>query len=179
MSFPTVYYITQVIPPCYTAGYAMCVCVSFGACVYRSLGFNLASEHFQPDKFKHFTVHKMFSKSFPVNSIYNNLCKNFNCQKTMYFILYYLDIHLCTHAISTISAIAIKTYTYFILTHITHILCVYYFTIYTECHIVRSTHHYLATSKQYLCEHKGSLSGEGIYYCIIHPRVYSTNIDHG
>ena len=38
MSFPTVYYITQVIPPCYTAGYAMCVCVSFGACVYRSLG---------------------------------------------------------------------------------------------------------------------------------------------
>ena len=37
MSFPTVYYITQVIPPCYTAGYAMCVCVSFGACVYRSL----------------------------------------------------------------------------------------------------------------------------------------------
>ena len=38
MSFPTVYYITQVIPSCYTAGYAMCVCVSFGACVYRSLG---------------------------------------------------------------------------------------------------------------------------------------------
>ena len=37
MSFPTVYYITQVIPPCYTAGYAMCVCVSFSACVYRSL----------------------------------------------------------------------------------------------------------------------------------------------
>ena len=28
MSFPTVYYITQVIPPCYSAGYAMCVCVS-------------------------------------------------------------------------------------------------------------------------------------------------------
>ena len=38
MSFPTVYYITQVIPSCYSAGYAMCVCVSFGACVYRSLG---------------------------------------------------------------------------------------------------------------------------------------------
>ena len=37
MSFPTVYYITQVIPSCYSAGYAMCVCVSFGACVYRSL----------------------------------------------------------------------------------------------------------------------------------------------
>ena len=30
MSFPTVYYITQVIPSCYSAGYAMCVCVSFG-----------------------------------------------------------------------------------------------------------------------------------------------------
>ena len=87
--------------------------------------------------------------------------KNFNCQKTMYFILYYLDIHLCTHAISTISAVAIKIYTYFILTHITHILCVYYFTIYTECHIVRSTHYYLATSTQYLCEHKGSLRGRG------------------
>ena len=29
MSFPTVYYITQVIPHCYSAGYAMCVCVSF------------------------------------------------------------------------------------------------------------------------------------------------------
>ena len=41
MSFPTVYYITQVIPPCYTAGYAMCVCVSFGACVYRSLDWTL------------------------------------------------------------------------------------------------------------------------------------------
>ena len=39
MSFPTVYYITQVIPSCYSAGYAMCVCVSFGACVYRSLGW--------------------------------------------------------------------------------------------------------------------------------------------
>ena len=38
MSFPTVYYITKVIPSCYSAGYAMCVCVSFGACVYRSLG---------------------------------------------------------------------------------------------------------------------------------------------
>ena len=38
MSFPTVYYITQVIPSCYSAGYAMYVCVSFGACVYRSLG---------------------------------------------------------------------------------------------------------------------------------------------
>ena len=37
MSFPTVYYITQVIPSCYSAGYAMCVCVNFGACVYRSL----------------------------------------------------------------------------------------------------------------------------------------------
>ena len=37
MSLPTVYYITQVIPPCYSAGYAMCVCVSFRACVYRSL----------------------------------------------------------------------------------------------------------------------------------------------
>ena len=41
MSFPTVYYITQVIPSCYSAGYAMCVCVSFGACVYRSLGMRL------------------------------------------------------------------------------------------------------------------------------------------
>ena len=28
MSFPTVYYITQVIPPCYSAVYEMCVCVS-------------------------------------------------------------------------------------------------------------------------------------------------------
>ena len=37
MSFPTVYYIPHVIPSCYSAGYAMCVCVSFGACVYRSL----------------------------------------------------------------------------------------------------------------------------------------------
>ena len=48
MSFPTVYYITQVIPPCYTAGYAMCVCVSFGACVYRSLdsaGSGVSSVH--------------------------------------------------------------------------------------------------------------------------------------
>ena len=33
MSFPTVYYITQVIPSCYSAGYAMCVCVSFGGTV--------------------------------------------------------------------------------------------------------------------------------------------------
>ena len=37
-------YITQVIPPCYTAGYAMCVCVSFGACVYRSLGCTRINE---------------------------------------------------------------------------------------------------------------------------------------
>ena len=44
MSFPTVYYITQVIPPCYTAGYAMCVCVSFGACVYRSLDLRPTQE---------------------------------------------------------------------------------------------------------------------------------------
>ena len=44
MSFPTVYYITQVIPSCYSAGYAMCVCVSFGACVYRSLGSALTVE---------------------------------------------------------------------------------------------------------------------------------------
>ena len=43
MSFPTVYYITQVIPSCYSAGYAMCVCVSFGACVYRSLASSLLS----------------------------------------------------------------------------------------------------------------------------------------
>ena len=41
MSFPTVYYITQVIPPCYSAGNAMCVCVSFGACVYSSLAGRL------------------------------------------------------------------------------------------------------------------------------------------
>ena len=39
MSFPTVYYITQVIPPCYSAGNA--VCVSFGACVYSSLAGRL------------------------------------------------------------------------------------------------------------------------------------------
>ena len=44
MSFPTVYYITQVIPSCYSAGYAMCVCVSFGACVYRSLGLHECTE---------------------------------------------------------------------------------------------------------------------------------------
>ena len=68
------------------------------------------------------------------------MCVNVNnCQITC-FILYYLDIHLCTHIISTISTIAIKIYTHFILTYITHILCVYYFTIYTECHIVTSTH---------------------------------------
>ena len=36
MSFPTVYYITQVIPPCYSAGYTMCVCVRFSACVSGS-----------------------------------------------------------------------------------------------------------------------------------------------
>ena len=67
MSFPTVYYITQVIPSCYSAGmqcacvsvsvpvyigvlvippcysavYAMCVCVSFGACVSVILGVRL------------------------------------------------------------------------------------------------------------------------------------------
>ena len=35
MSFPTVYYITQFIPPWYKAGYAMCMCVISGACVYR------------------------------------------------------------------------------------------------------------------------------------------------
>ena len=33
MSFPTVYYITQVIPPCYTAGYE-CACVSVSVPVY-------------------------------------------------------------------------------------------------------------------------------------------------
>ena len=84
--------------------------------------------------------------------------KKLNGQIT-YFILHYLDIHLCSHIISTISVVTIKIYKYFILTYFTHILCVYYFTIYTECHIVRSTHYYLETSKQYLCEHKGSLSG--------------------
>ena len=45
MSFPTVNYITQVIPSCYSAGYAMCVCVSFGACVYRSLDVSSLLTH--------------------------------------------------------------------------------------------------------------------------------------
>ena len=50
MSFPTVYYITQVIPSCYSAGYAMCVCVSFGACVYRSLAYTYIHTYTYPNQ---------------------------------------------------------------------------------------------------------------------------------
>ena len=84
MSFPTVYYITQVIPSCYSAGYAMCVCVSFGACVYRSL-----------DTTFHCYIDSVQTSSTMINDELKQIRRwlasnklSLNVRKTKYIILY-------------------------------------------------------------------------------------------